>query len=457
MNRLLLPALLSDPDGAARRSCGRCAGGRRSFVKNVIVIVAITLVLVAAGAGAYYYSASRGSAPAPSPVPRAALVQPAPAPLSRPAKRDLLSQNVQGIYLSSWTAGVKRFYTLADMVAGSQLNALVIDVKDSTGKVGYKSAVPLVAEIGAYEPRIRDLDAILTYCREKKIHTIARIAVFQDPVLAKARPRLAVGNAGGGVWKDRKGLSWVDPAAREVWAYNVAIAKEVAARGFDEVQFDYVRFPTDGKLRALSYPVYRRTVPKHEVIKSFFQYVDRELKPVNVLVSADIFGLTVMAEDDLNIGQRIDDIADYVDFICPMIYPSHFPRGHLGLKNPADHPYLIIYDSCMRGLKRLEGKRAKMRPWLQDFKLGAVYDKGMILDQIRAARDARVAGFCMWNARNVYTDAAYRAPFPAPNPHPPLYDQLQAELNRPRKAKGGNQASAADQGKAAPAVRKKNI
>ena len=396
-------------------------------MKKVVIAAVVAGSLVAAGAFAYYVKKELPARPTVSTAPSV----PATAALSHPAsRRELLNTEMRGIYLSSWTAGVKRFYDLTDLVARSDLNTVVIDVKDSSGKVGYDSTVPLVAEIGSHERRIGDLDRILAHCRAKGIHTIARIAVFQDPVLARAKPHLGVGSTGGGVWKDRKGLSWVDPASREVWAYNVAIAKEAAARGFDEVQFDYVRFPTDGKLQKMRYPVYRGDVPKHQVIRDFFQYVDGELKQVNVLVSADIFGMTVMTEDDLNIGQRIEDIADFVDYICPMIYPSHFPRGHLGLKNPAEHPYRIIYDSCMRGMKRLEGKRAKLRPWLQDFKLGAAYDTAMVRDQIRAARDARVAGFLIWNARNVYTEAAYLQQFPVANPHPPLYEQLQVELRR---------------------------
>ena len=354
----------------------------------------------------------------------------APAPPAVSKRQQLLTTDFRALYITSWTAGISRFPVLIDMAARSCLNAVVIDIKDSTGRVGYDSKVPLVAQTGAHERRIRDLDAILKYCRDRKIHTIARIAVFQDPNLAKARPDLAVGSKGGGAWRDRKGLAWVDPASREVWEYNIAIAKEAAARGFDEVQFDYVRFPTDGRLKALSYPKYKGDVPKHEVIRSFFQYVDQQMKPVDVLTSADIFGLTTMADDDLNIGQRIQDVADYVDYVCPMIYPSHYPRGHLGLKNPAEYPYRVIYDACMRGVKRLEGKRARMRPWLQDFKLGAAYDKKMIVDQIQAARDAGVSGFSMWNARNVYTEAAYLDKLPEPNPNPPLKAEVAEDIRR---------------------------
>ncbi len=337
---------------------------------------------------------------------------------------------VRGLYVTSWIAGTRRFQEIADGVTRSDLNALVIDIKDCSGRVGYNSAVPLVSEIKAYERRIPDLEAVLRVCRERKIHSIARIAVFQDPVLASAKPELAVKTPGGTIWKDRKGQSWVDPAAREVWKYNVDLAKEAAARGFGEVQFDYIRFPTDGKLEGLLYPSYKSDVPKREVIKEFFQYVDKELKPVDVLVSADIFGLTTIAEDDLNIGQKIEDLAPYVDYLCPMVYPSHFPPGFLGFKNPAEQPYRVVYESCMWGLDRIKGQRAKLRPWIQDFNLGATYDRHMILEQIQALRDAGVFGFCAWNAGNIYTIEDYQAPLPQANPNPPLHAALVKELER---------------------------
>jgi hypothetical protein len=400
-------------------------------VKKFVTPVYIVVVVLAACCALVSCKNEQKITPA---APVAAPKPVAPPPSKREA---LLKTEFRAIYITSWTAGINRFNTLLDMVTRSHLNAMVIDIKDSTGKVGYDSKVPLVAQTGAYEKRIRDLDGILKLCREKKIYTIARIAVFQDPNLAKARTDLAVGAGGKGVWKDRKGLAWVDPASKEVWDYNIAIAKEAAAKGFDEVQFDYVRFPTDGKLKTMIYPVYKRDIPKHEIIRRFFEYVDQQMKPVDVLTSADIFGLTTMVDDDMNIGQRIEDVADYVDFICPMIYPSHYPKGHLGLKNPAEHPYRIIYDASLRGMKRLEGKRAKMRPWLQDFKLGAVYDKKMIKDQIQAARDAGVSGFSMWNARNVYTESAYLEKLPEPNPNPPLKAALLEEIRKREMAKAG--------------------
>lgn len=415
-------------------------------MRKVIAPVYVVVMLLMACCG--LVSCKEGQKPAPAPASGTKPAAPAPT-----RREQLLKAEFRAIYITSWTAGIKRFNELLDMVTRSHLNAMVIDIKDSTGKVGYDSRVPLVAQTGAYERRIRDLDGILKLCREKKVYTIARIAVFQDPNLARAREDLAVSVGGKGVWKDRKGLAWVDPASKEVWDYNLAIAKEAAAKGFDEVQFDYVRFPTDGKLKTMSYPVYKRDAPKHEIIRRFFEYVDQQMKPLDVLTSADIFGLTTMVEDDMNIGQRIEDVADYVDFVCPMIYPSHYPKGHLGLKNPADHPYRVVYDACLRGMKRLEGKRARMRPWLQDFKLGAAYDKKMILEQVQAARDAGVSGFSMWNARNVYTEAAYMEKLPEADPTPPLKDELLADIKKREMARAGLENRSTAVRKGGPAIR----
>jgi hypothetical protein len=407
--------------------------------KNLLNISAAALALAAAP----LWVGCQNSVSTPAQATLTGKAPAAPSAPLRSLKREFLGTEARGLYVSSWVAGTKRLREVADAVAASGLNTLVIDVKDCTGKVAYDSALPMVAEIKAHERRIRDLDGVLRYCRERKIHTIARIAVFQDPQLASARPELAVRASTGGVWKDRKGLSGVDPAAREVWKYNVDLAKEAAARGFDEVQFDYVRFPTDGKLTGLVYPSWKRDVPTHRVIKEFFQYLDQELRPVDVLVSADIFGLTVLAEDDLNIGQRIEDLAPHVDYLCPMIYPSHFPSGYLGYKNPAEQPYRVIYDSCMRGLERIKGQRAKLRPWIQDFDLGAQYDVAMVREQIQALRDAGAFGFCAWNARNVYTEEAYRAPLPEANPNPPLKASLLAAFERKRQARAAAAAKAA--------------
>jgi hypothetical protein len=185
----------------------------------------------------------------------------------------------KGIYLTSWTAGTARAEELIRMVERTELNTMVIDIKDSTGRVGYESQVPLAKQIGANEGRIRDIEGLLSRCHRAGVYVIARVVLFQDPCLAKARPEWAVKDRGGDIWRDRKGLSWMDPACKEVWRYNLDVAKEAVMKGFDEIQFDYVRFPSDGRISLCSFPFWDKRIPKHEIIRQFFAYASRELAP----------------------------------------------------------------------------------------------------------------------------------------------------------------------------------
>lgn len=314
----------------------------------------------------------------------------------------------KGIYLSCWTAGTRRAEELIRMVERTELNAVVIDIKDSTGRVGYQSQVPLAREIGANGSRIMDMEGLLARCHRAGVYVIARIVLFQDPVLARACPDWAVKDEEGNIWRDRKGLSWVDPACKEVWVYNLDLAKEAVGKGFDEIQFDYVRFPSDGRIRGCTYPAWDRRIPRHEIIRQFFAYASRELAPYQIPISVDLFGLTLWHDDDLNIGQRIIDAMHYVDYICPMVYPSHYPSDFMGFDNPADHPYEIVYQSLIRGQSILSQARARarLRPWLQDFHLGAQYDPEKVLLQKRAVYDADCFGWVFWNPLNRYTEEA---------------------------------------------------
>jgi hypothetical protein len=314
----------------------------------------------------------------------------------------------KGIYMTSWIAGTRRAEELVRVVERTELNCMVIDIKDSTGRLGYEIEVPLAKEIGANQGRIRDIDGLLSRCHRAGIYAIARIVVFQDPCLAKARPEWAVKEQGGSVWRDRKGLSWMDPACREVWKYNLDLAKEAVIRGFDEIQFDYVRFPSDGKISLCHFPFWDKRIPKYEIMRQFFSYASAELAPYKIPISVDLFGLTLWRDDDLNIGQRIIDAMYYVDYICPMVYPSHYPPQFLGFRNPAEHPYEIVYQSLIRGQSILSQARARarLRPWLQDFNLGARYDLEKILLQKRAVYDSRSFGWVFWNPQNRYTEIA---------------------------------------------------
>ncbi len=317
---------------------------------------------------------------------------------------------VKAIYLTSNTPSVAHFNNLLKLVDETELNAMVIDIKDSSGKVAYDSSVPLAQSIGISKGKIVDLSGLISKLHEKNIYAIGRIAVFQDPALVRARPDLALKDAGGGIWSDRKGVTWVDPASREAWEYNAALAREVIELGFDEVNFDYIRFASDGATSRIVYPFWDGKIPKWEVMAAFFKYLRETLNDAGAPLSADLFGITVWRDDDTNIGQRFTDTLSYFDYVSPMLYPSHFPAGFEGLANPALYPYEIYKRSIARGMATRASTtdaRAKLRPWIQDFDLGADYTAEMIRKQISGAMEAGSSGWMVWNARNVYTEDAF--------------------------------------------------
>lgn len=316
---------------------------------------------------------------------------------------------VKALYITSATPSVPRFEELVQLVEDTELNAIVIDIKDSYGKVAYDSQVPLAKTVGISKGKIKNLANVIKMLHDKNIYAIARIVVFQDPALAGARTDLALRDVSGSIWTDRKGVSWVDPAAREVWEYNVALAKEAATIGFDEINFDYVRFATDGAVSRIRFPHYDGKEPKWQVMRSFFKYLRDELGGSNVPISADLFGITLWRQDDINIGQRLTDALAYFDYVAPMLYPSHFPSGFEGWSNPALYPYEIYQRSIKRGMMisaSTTDVRAKFRPWIQDFDLGADYAAKEVRGQIKGAMEEGSSGWMLWNARNVYTAEA---------------------------------------------------
>lgn len=330
---------------------------------------------------------------------------------------------IKGIYATAWSAGSdKKLDSLIKFIKGNNLNAVVIDVKDYSGYVSYRMDIDALKKAGADKDiRILKPNLMIKKLHENGIYAIARITVFQDPILAKARPDLAVKIKGSDkVWKDNKGLSWLDPASKEVWDYHISIAKDALARGFDEINFDYIRFPSDGKLNLASYPFWDGARPMDSVIREFFGYLRKELGDAKI--SADLFGLSTVNKDNLGIGQIIEDAYDYFDYVSPMIYPSHYASGFLGYKNPAQYPYEVVRYSMENALERLRAKstaqissstsKSKLRPWLQDFDLGAVYDEKMLNEQIRALYDVFSTstnadfynGWMIWNPSNNYTN-----------------------------------------------------
>ena len=316
---------------------------------------------------------------------------------------------IKGVYLTAYSAGSEKKMTeIIDLIDRTELNAVVIDIKDYTGKVLYDSEVELANELGLENNITGDLKELIVSLHEHNIYAIARQTVFQDPILARKKPEWALKNINGGLWYDYKGLAWVDPSIREVWDYNLAITKEAITMGFDEINFDYVRFPSDGPMSALKYN--NGDLEKYEVMGQFYEYLDEELDKYPVKISLDLFGFVMekTGEDDMNIGQRLEDALDEVNAICPMMYPSHYPSGHLGLANPADYPGLVIENGMKKGAHLFENRKAVLRPWLQAFNLGAVYDAVKIREQIDMTEKYTDGGWMLWNAANRYTEAGLK-------------------------------------------------
>jgi len=325
---------------------------------------------------------------------------------------------VKGIYMTGYTVGsADRFNKLIDLVKTTELNAVVIDVKDDTGLMTYSSELPDVAFTGANKKvRIKDIDAVMKVLRENNIYAIARIVTFKDRVAGDKYANLAVKNNSGGIWRDRHGMSWLNPYNKESWDYLVDIAEEAAIKGFDEIQFDYVRFPTDGNVKIIDYGKSAAGKSKAEAIAEFLAYARDRLRNMGVVVSADVFGLVTTTKDDMHIGQHLESIAKSVDVICPMVYPSHYGKGSYGVAEPDFEPYKIVNRSMSVAKGRIaavEGaaQKAILRPWLQDFTASYLprykkYGPAEVKAQIKATYDAGAEEWLLWNAGNRFTAGA---------------------------------------------------
>jgi len=319
---------------------------------------------------------------------------------------------LKGVYMTSWVAGTPSFRdTLITFMRTSEINAVVIDVKDYSGQISFDTDDDLINELGSEDIRVPDMKNLIDRLHAEGVYVIARISVFQDPIFSAAYPHLAVQTKAGEIWKDRKGLSWVDPASTEMWNYIARVAEATEQVGFDELNFDYIRFPSDGNMQDISFPVWDEVTPRSDILETFFAYMDKRLEHLGIPISLDIFGMTTVNYDDLNIGQVLEKAAPHADYISPMVYPSHYPTGFQGLVNPADHPYAVINDAMAQASHRLRligEDPKKLRPWLQDFDLGAIYTEDMILQQKQAVYDAGLDSWIFWDPRNIYTKEAFR-------------------------------------------------
>ena len=315
---------------------------------------------------------------------------------------------VRGIYVNAQAAGnPTQLESLLELTDDTDVNTFVIDVKER-GEVSYASSVGMVAEVGAERGYISDLPAVLRALRDRGIYPIARIVCFRDAVLAEGRPDLAIRTTDGGLWPDpESGKPWVDPYNADVWAYNLDLAREALEAGFAEVQWDYVRFPdvTDSVRATMVFPAQDGRTPG-EAIHEFIAASQSELASFDVPITADVFGRVITVPGDDGIGQDWNRLVTVTDVLLPMVYPSLYWPGSLGIDDPEAQPYDLVraaMDSAVVRLARTDGAVATIRPWLQAFTLGPTqYGAQEMLDQIRAVEDAGLQEWLFWNPDAVY-------------------------------------------------------
>jgi hypothetical protein len=363
---------------------------RRQVRRRRTVAVAILLAL-AAGITLGARSVGGGNATAPQEDRAKAPATP---------KLPRVPSEIRGVHVTMSLASLPG--KLAQYLATPGLNTIELDVKDENGRVGFvPSAVPLARRTGAAGPFYRAKQAArLVHARGD--YLIGRLVTFEDPVLSEQRPELAIRTSDGSRWLNNSGLGWTNPYDRRVWRYNVDLAVAAAKAGFDEIQFDYVRFPSDGDISIIRYPG-AHPQPMGWTIPAFVQYAARRLHPLGARVSVDVFGLS--ATHDLGIGQRPRRISRYVDAVYPMVYPSHFNAGEYNLVDPNAEPGETVRRSLIDFQAALQGGKARLTPWLQDFSLGRTYTLDDVRAQVDAARSVGAKGFLLWDAEGVYSNS----------------------------------------------------
>ncbi|MDR2437519.1 MAG: putative glycoside hydrolase [Endomicrobium sp.] len=351
-----------------------------------LVVVVILLNLFFSSYYTYAYAISNSTVVLESPMEEQSLAP---------------TKYIRGIHLSAWVSGSEKHRKLAlELFDNTELNTAVIDIKEYEGQV-YIKGVKEVDANKAYVSAIPDLEKYIHLLKEKGIYTIARIVVFRDNIISRKIPLLAVKNPDGTIWVDRKGAAWLDPYNKDTWDYNLKIAERAVEIGFDEIQFDYIRFPSDGNTKNCRYSKPHSAIEASKALVGFLKEAKKRLNTKGAKISIDVFGLTTTATDDMGIGQKIVEMTEQVDYVSPMTYPSHYAKWTYGIADPNKEPYKVVYNSIEGALKRIPVE--KLRPWLQDFSLGYKYSKDEVRAQIQACYDNRVGSWLLWNPRCVYT------------------------------------------------------
>jgi hypothetical protein len=379
----------------------RRAEARKRRHKHRFIAAGALLALIAAGVvGGVIATHFRGH----KTVRAAAREQESPTPqILQPRP---LPDEVRGVHVTMALAGIPGKLEQYIAMKRAGLNAIELDVKDENGEIGFPVNVPLARRVGSAKPYY-DAERAVAKIHAAGLYLIGRVVTFEDPLLSLGAPQLAIRRADGSRWVNNGGLGWTNPYDRRVWKYNIDIAEQAAKLGFDEIQFDYVRFPSDGDISQIRYPG-KHAQPMGWTIPMFLKYARSRLKPLGVRISTDVFGLS--ATRNLGIGQFPRRISRFVDAIYPMVYPSHYVSGEYNIIDPDSRPGTTVAYSLRDFRNAVHGSKAKLIPWLQDFSLGRTYSLADVQDQIQAARLEHTKGFMLWNAGGIYTVKALSTP-----------------------------------------------
>lgn len=336
-------------------------------------------------------------------------------------------EQVKNIYMSACVAGTPSFREdLIKIAETTEINSIIIDIKDFSGGIAFLTENPVLKPYVSDRCRASDMRSLIRTMNEKGIYVVGRITVFQDPLYADAYPEIAVQKESNrAVWSDNKGIHFIDPGAKQFWEYIVELSKESHKLGFDELNFDYIRYPSDGPMKDIYYPVSNDMAQgnKKEVLKDFFEYLYTELnEKEGIITSADLFGMTTTNTDDLNIGQYLEYALPYFDYVVPMVYPSHYPKGFNGWDNPNNYVYEVVHFAMQAAYDRADALQKatttpdfirdrvspkQLRTWIQDFDYGGTYDAPEVRAQIQASYDAGVDSWMVWAPSNRYTIGAF--------------------------------------------------
>jgi hypothetical protein len=388
---MLVLLSMTEPDSSARQRERRRQRRRqqvrlrRTAAGGVLLALAAGIALGARAVGGGHQSASKRGTP----------VTAAKAG-TKPARREVPAE-IRGVHVTMALASLPG--KLNEYLSLPGLNAIELDVKDENGRVGFvPSSVPLARRTGAAATYYK-AEQVARQVHAHGVYLIGRVVTFEDPVLSEKRPDLAIHTSGGSIWRNNAGLGWTNPYDQRVWRYNVDLAAAAVQAGFDEIQFDYVRFPSDGDISLIRYPG-KHNQPMRWTIPAFVQYAGKRLHPFGARISVDVFGLS--ATRDLGIGQLPRRVSQYVDALYPMVYPSHYNAGELGIPDPNAAPGETVARSLQDFARALEGRKTRLTPWLQDFSLGRTYTIEDVLAQVAAAHSQHTAGFLLWNPEGLY-------------------------------------------------------